>query len=168
MAVGCKDGRSRRAAAPRLQPVACRSQLSFYPRVPSKSRSRCRSGLIVCHFGRRRVQILNMRQKRAKAYRRLMSLYTMSFGFRQPYQVLVDSEMCKTAAESKTELAKQLSSVLQGDVKPSMPLPSVLKCPLRSPGKPSDHPVLHPRALPAGQIAAARGRSRKDVRAAEM
>ncbi|KAF7319919.1 Fcf1-domain-containing protein [Mycena kentingensis (nom. inval.)] len=59
-----------------------------------------------------------MRQKRAKAYRKLMSLYSMSFGFRQPYQVLVDSEMCKTAAESKTELAKQLSSVLQGEVKP--------------------------------------------------
>ena len=29
-----------------------------------------------------------MRQKRAKAYRKLMSLYCMSFGFRQPYQVL--------------------------------------------------------------------------------
>ena len=29
-----------------------------------------------------------MRQKRAKAYRKLMALYSMSFGFRQPYQVL--------------------------------------------------------------------------------
>ena len=29
-----------------------------------------------------------MRQKRAKAYRKLMHLYSMSFGFRQPYQVL--------------------------------------------------------------------------------
>ncbi|KAJ7102217.1 PIN domain-like protein [Mycena belliarum] len=59
-----------------------------------------------------------MRQKRAKAYRKLMALYSMSFGFRQPYQVLVDAEMCKAATESKIELAKQLASVLQGDVKP--------------------------------------------------
>ena len=29
-----------------------------------------------------------MRQKRAKAYRKLMALYSTSFGFRQPYQVL--------------------------------------------------------------------------------
>ncbi|KAJ7666411.1 Fcf1-domain-containing protein [Mycena rosella] len=59
-----------------------------------------------------------MRQKRAKAYRKLMALYSMSFGFRQPYQVLVDSEMCKAATDSKIELLKQLTSVLQGDVKP--------------------------------------------------
>ncbi|KAJ7630654.1 Fcf1-domain-containing protein [Roridomyces roridus] len=59
-----------------------------------------------------------MRQKRAKTYRKLMALYSMSFGFRQPYQVLVDSEMCKAATDSKIELAKQLNSVLQGDVKP--------------------------------------------------
>ncbi|KAJ6509241.1 Fcf1-domain-containing protein [Mycena vitilis] len=59
-----------------------------------------------------------MRQKRAKAYRKLMALYSMSFGFRQPYQILVDSEMCKAATESKIELAKQLNSVIQGDIKP--------------------------------------------------
>ncbi|KAJ7275333.1 Fcf1-domain-containing protein [Mycena haematopus] len=59
-----------------------------------------------------------MRQKRAKAYRKLMALYSMSFGFRQPYQVLVDSEMCKDATEHKIELVKQLNSVLQGDMKP--------------------------------------------------
>ncbi|PIL32042.1 hypothetical protein GSI_06746 [Ganoderma sinense ZZ0214-1] len=59
-----------------------------------------------------------MRQKRAKAYRKLMSLYSMSFGFRQPYQVLVDSHMCKEATVHKIELVKQLGSVLQGTVKP--------------------------------------------------
>ncbi|KAJ7357068.1 PIN domain-like protein [Mycena albidolilacea] len=59
-----------------------------------------------------------MRQKRAKAYRKLMALYSMSFGFRQPYQVLVDSEMCKDATERKIELLKQLTVILQGDVKP--------------------------------------------------
>ncbi|EMD41802.1 hypothetical protein CERSUDRAFT_102193 [Gelatoporia subvermispora B] len=59
-----------------------------------------------------------MRQKRAKAYRKLMSLYSMSFGFREPYQVLVDSEMCKTSVSQKIELVKQLGVVLQGTVKP--------------------------------------------------
>ncbi|KAF8898549.1 Fcf1-domain-containing protein [Infundibulicybe gibba] len=59
-----------------------------------------------------------MRQKRAKAYRKLMALYSMTFGFRQPYQVLVDSEMCKAATELKLELVKQIVSVLQGEVKP--------------------------------------------------
>lgn len=29
-----------------------------------------------------------MRQKRSKAYRKLMSMFSTSFGFRQPYQVL--------------------------------------------------------------------------------
>lgn len=32
--------------------------------------------------------ILAMRQKRAKAYKRLMQTYSLTFGFRQPYQVL--------------------------------------------------------------------------------
>ncbi|KAI0762909.1 PIN domain-like protein [Fomes fomentarius] len=59
-----------------------------------------------------------MRQKRAKAYRKLMTLYSTSFGFRQPYQVLVDSHICKEAVAHKIELAKQLAVVLQGTVKP--------------------------------------------------
>ncbi|KAI0669979.1 Fcf1-domain-containing protein [Trametes maxima] len=59
-----------------------------------------------------------MRQKRAKAYRKLMSLYSLTFGFRQPYQVLIDSHMCKEAVAHKIELAKQLGAVLQGTVKP--------------------------------------------------
>ncbi|TFK76931.1 Fcf1-domain-containing protein [Pluteus cervinus] len=59
-----------------------------------------------------------MRQKRAKAYRKLMHVYGMTFGFRQPYQVLVDSEMCRTTINQKFDLVKYLGSVLQGDVKP--------------------------------------------------
>ncbi|KAI6002457.1 Fcf1-domain-containing protein [Pisolithus orientalis] len=59
-----------------------------------------------------------MRQKRAKTYRKLMSLYCMSFGFREPYQILVDSEICRIATESRIDLSKQLSTVLQGATKP--------------------------------------------------
>ncbi|KLO06479.1 PIN domain-like protein [Schizopora paradoxa] len=59
-----------------------------------------------------------MRQKRAKQYRKLMALYSMSFGFRQPYQVLVDSMICSEAISSKVDLVKRLEDVLQGNVKP--------------------------------------------------
>ncbi|KAG2077117.1 Fcf1-domain-containing protein [Suillus decipiens] len=59
-----------------------------------------------------------MRQKRAKTYRKLMHLYSMSFGFRQPYQILVDSELCQIAIDAKLDLIKQFSTVLQGNVKP--------------------------------------------------
>jgi len=49
-----------------------------------------------------------------------MALYSMSFGFRQPYQVLVDSEMCKTAHQSNMDLTNQMATVLQGTVKMMM------------------------------------------------
>ncbi|KAF9792124.1 Fcf1-domain-containing protein [Thelephora terrestris] len=58
-----------------------------------------------------------MRQKRAKAYRKLMAMYSMNFGFRQPYQVLIDSEMCKTAHQGGMDLSNLLTTVLQGTVK---------------------------------------------------
>ncbi|KAJ3561961.1 hypothetical protein NP233_g9870 [Leucocoprinus birnbaumii] len=59
-----------------------------------------------------------MRQKRAKAYRKLMHLYCQSFGFRQPYQVLVDAETCRMAISHKIDIVKQLGTVLQGEIKP--------------------------------------------------
>lgn len=68
-----------------------------------------------------------------------MALYSMSFGFRQPYQVLgmlqledvrrrkltvffmlaVDSMICSEAISSKVDLLKRLEDVLQGNIKPS-------------------------------------------------
>ncbi|KZW02582.1 Fcf1-domain-containing protein [Exidia glandulosa HHB12029] len=59
-----------------------------------------------------------MRHKRAKAYRKLMALYAMTYGFRQPYQVLVDADMCSEATATKMDLVKHLGIVLQGTVKP--------------------------------------------------
>ncbi|KAK0465397.1 Fcf1-domain-containing protein [Desarmillaria tabescens] len=61
-----------------------------------------------------------MRQKRSKTYRKLMALYSMTFGFRQPYQVLIDSEMCKLAADTNIELVKQIGAVLHGEIKPTV------------------------------------------------
>jgi U3 small nucleolar RNA-associated protein 23 len=79
-----------------------------------------------------------MRQKRAKTYRKLMSLYSLTFGFREPYQVLgahgqarlcfvheltsscvVDAGFCNDIKSSNTDAVKQISTVLQGSVKPS-------------------------------------------------
>ncbi|EKM60980.1 uncharacterized protein PHACADRAFT_247246 [Phanerochaete carnosa HHB-10118-sp] len=47
-----------------------------------------------------------------------MQAYSLAFGFRQPYQALVDSLMCKDAMDHKLDLVKQLGIVLQGTVKP--------------------------------------------------
>ncbi|CAE6352582.1 unnamed protein product [Rhizoctonia solani] len=58
-----------------------------------------------------------MRQKRTKAYKKLMALYSMSFGFRQPYQVLVDSTFCVEVCQHKIDPMKQLATVLQGECK---------------------------------------------------
>ncbi|EJD55584.1 hypothetical protein AURDEDRAFT_132686 [Auricularia subglabra TFB-10046 SS5] len=59
-----------------------------------------------------------MRQKRSKAYRKLMAMYCMTYGFRQPYQVLVDADMCSEAVATKMDLIKHLGIVLQGTIKP--------------------------------------------------
>ncbi|KAI5841524.1 Fcf1-domain-containing protein [Morchella snyderi] len=59
-----------------------------------------------------------MRGKRSKAYRKLMSQYQMSFGFREPYQVLVDAEIVKDATKAKMDLAGGLERTLHGQTKP--------------------------------------------------
>ncbi|CEL55298.1 rRNA-processing protein utp23 OS=Schizosaccharomyces pombe (strain 972 / ATCC 24843) GN=utp23 PE=3 SV=1 [Rhizoctonia solani AG-1 IB] len=46
-----------------------------------------------------------------------MALYCRSFGFRQPYQVLVDSTFCVEVCQHKIDPAKQLATVLQGECK---------------------------------------------------
>ena len=85
-----------------------------------------------------------MRHSRSKAYRKLMAMYSTSFGFRQPYQVLgacisqsarfwqtslhlitssymfhnlVDSEMCETIVSQKIDFITRIESVLLGSVK---------------------------------------------------
>ncbi|KAG8929908.1 hypothetical protein FRC02_004885 [Tulasnella sp. 418] len=62
-----------------------------------------------------------MRQKRAKSYKKLMAMYHSTFGFRTPYQVLVDSSFCLDGARAgllKLEAAtKLINGVLQGNCK---------------------------------------------------
>ncbi|KAL1651175.1 hypothetical protein SLS58_000513 [Diplodia intermedia] len=59
-----------------------------------------------------------MRGKRAKQYRKLMHQYALTFGFREPYQVLVDSEIVLDSTRMKIDLASYLERTLQGKVKP--------------------------------------------------
>jgi U3 small nucleolar RNA-associated protein 23 len=83
-----------------------------------------------------------MRGKRAKQYRKLMHQYGITFGFREPYQVLrmsvespshsvqnsmidpvrsiVDAQIIMDAARYKMDLVRGLERTLQGQVKPSM------------------------------------------------
>ncbi|KAF8866546.1 hypothetical protein BDZ45DRAFT_568971, partial [Acephala macrosclerotiorum] len=59
-----------------------------------------------------------MRGKRAKQYRKLMQQYGLSFGFREPYQVLLDSNIIRDADQFKKDLVGGLERTLHGQVKP--------------------------------------------------
>ncbi|KAF1951946.1 hypothetical protein CC80DRAFT_495816 [Byssothecium circinans] len=59
-----------------------------------------------------------MKLKRAKSYRKLLHQYQIQFGFREPYQVLLDSAILEDAHRLKIDLVPRLRSVLQGQIKP--------------------------------------------------
>ncbi|GAA5965639.1 hypothetical protein JCM3765_000910 [Sporobolomyces pararoseus] len=59
-----------------------------------------------------------MRQKRVKSYRKVMQLYCASFGFREPYQLLVDAAFLRSCVQQKLDFYARLQDVLQGTVKP--------------------------------------------------
>ncbi|KAL2059301.1 hypothetical protein ABVK25_000593 [Lepraria finkii] len=59
-----------------------------------------------------------MRGKRSKQYRKLMQQYGMVFGFREPYQVLVDAQTIQDTEHFKMDLLSGLERTLSGKVKP--------------------------------------------------
>ncbi|PMD51897.1 uncharacterized protein K444DRAFT_621026 [Hyaloscypha bicolor E] len=59
-----------------------------------------------------------MRGKRSKQYKKLMQQYGLSFGFREPYQVLLDADIIKDADRFKMDLIGGLERTLHGQVKP--------------------------------------------------
>ncbi|OJD21308.1 hypothetical protein ACJ73_07350 [Blastomyces percursus] len=59
-----------------------------------------------------------MRAKRSKKYRKLMHQYELTFGFREPYQVLVDSNFLRAVYSFKMDLVPALERTLHGKVKP--------------------------------------------------
>ncbi|OAL65305.1 rRNA processing protein [Trichophyton rubrum] len=60
-----------------------------------------------------------MRAKRSKKYQKLMRQYELTFGFRAPYQVLVDSHFLQSVYNFKMDLVPALERTVQGKVKPS-------------------------------------------------
>jgi U3 small nucleolar RNA-associated protein 23 len=74
-----------------------------------------------------------MRGKRSKQYRKLIQQYTIHFGFREPYQVVVDAEFVKETTKCKMDLLAALERTLHGTVKPRMfsptPPPTVPQVP---------------------------------------
>lgn len=60
-----------------------------------------------------------MRGKRSKQYRKLMQQYSLHFGLREPYQVLLDSAILEDAAGFKMDFLAGLSKALHGQIKPS-------------------------------------------------
>ncbi|RCI15370.1 hypothetical protein L249_6751 [Ophiocordyceps polyrhachis-furcata BCC 54312] len=61
---------------------------------------------------------VKMRGKRSKQYRKLMEQFSMTFGFREPYQVLVDAEMVFDTCRCKMDLEPALQRTVHGKVKP--------------------------------------------------
>ncbi|RCK62578.1 rRNA-processing protein UTP23 [Candida viswanathii] len=59
-----------------------------------------------------------MRQKRAKSYKKQMSVYTNTFKFRTPYQVLLDPELLVTTHTQSFDILKGLQRTLQDECKP--------------------------------------------------
>ncbi|KAJ1642801.1 hypothetical protein J3B02_001779 [Coemansia erecta] len=58
-----------------------------------------------------------MRSKRAKAYRKAMHFYQQTFGFHEPYQVLISPDLVLAAVEKKVDIKQTVQDTLQGQVK---------------------------------------------------
>ncbi|XP_014556314.1 hypothetical protein COCVIDRAFT_26847 [Bipolaris victoriae FI3] len=59
-----------------------------------------------------------MKLKRAKAYKKQLHQYEVNFGFREPYQVLLDSQILQDAYNFKIDLIARIQKMLGGQVKP--------------------------------------------------
>lgn len=58
-----------------------------------------------------------MKIKRYKKAERFMSIYKNNFGFREPYQVLLDGTFCQVALAHKVNIQEQLPKYLSGECK---------------------------------------------------
>lgn len=62
--------------------------------------------------------ILNMRQKRAKAYKKQMNIYVHTFKFREPFQTIVDDELLLQCHKAQFDIVKGLDRTIQAETKP--------------------------------------------------
>ncbi|KAF7119214.1 hypothetical protein CNMCM5793_008959 [Aspergillus hiratsukae] len=93
-----------------------------------------------------------MRAKRSKKYRKLMHQYEMAFGFREPYQVLVDSNFLRAIHSFKMDLVPALERTLQGKVKPLLTKCSLAAIMASQPINPRTNNPYRPMHLPPPTI----------------
>ncbi|PLN77928.1 hypothetical protein BDW42DRAFT_152347 [Aspergillus taichungensis] len=89
-----------------------------------------------------------MRAKRSKKYRKLMHQYELAFGFREPYQVLVDANFLHAVHTFKMELIPALERTLQGKVKPLLTKCSLAAIMAAQPINPKTNNPYRPFHLP--------------------
>lgn len=58
-----------------------------------------------------------MKITRYKRVRRFLSVYRNTFGFRAPYQVLIDATFCQFALNNKINIKEQLPKYLGDELK---------------------------------------------------
>ncbi|PYH99976.1 hypothetical protein BO71DRAFT_341965 [Aspergillus ellipticus CBS 707.79] len=92
--------------------------------------------------------IAKMRAKRSKKYRKLMHQYELTFGFREPYQVLVDSNFLRAVSSFKMELIPALERTVQGKVKPLLTKCSLAAIMASQPINPRTNNPYRPDHLP--------------------
>ncbi|KAL4872718.1 hypothetical protein BDV12DRAFT_182749 [Aspergillus spectabilis] len=88
------------------------------------------------------------RAKRSKKYRKLMHQYELAFGFREPYQVLVDSNLLRAVHSFKMDLIPALERTLQGQVKPLLTKCSLASIMAGQPTNPRTNNTVRPDFLP--------------------
>ncbi|PWY73904.1 hypothetical protein BO94DRAFT_627590 [Aspergillus sclerotioniger CBS 115572] len=93
-----------------------------------------------------------MRAKRSKKYRKLMHQYELTFGFREPYQVLVDSNFLRAVHNFKMELIPALERTLQGKPKPLLTKCSLAAIMASQPINPRTNNPYRPDHLPPPTI----------------
>ncbi|KKZ62170.1 hypothetical protein EMCG_03308 [[Emmonsia] crescens] len=103
-----------------------------------------------------------MRAKRSKKYRKLMHQYELTFGFREPYQVLVDSNLLRAVYAFKMDLVPALERTLHGKVKPFITKCSLAAVMASSPQQPNSRPNARPPQLPPPTVLPLRYCSHKE------
>ncbi|EED17055.1 rRNA processing protein, putative [Talaromyces stipitatus ATCC 10500] len=89
-----------------------------------------------------------MRAKRSKKYRKLMHQYELTFGFHEPYQVLVDSNFLRAVHQFKMDLIPALERTLQGKAKPLLSKCSLAAIMAAQPINPKTNKPYRPYHLP--------------------
>ncbi|KAL0962483.1 hypothetical protein UPYG_G00340610 [Umbra pygmaea] len=57
-----------------------------------------------------------MKVKRQKQAKKIISFYKYSFGFREPFQILIDGTFCQAALKNKIQIKEQLPKYLMGEL----------------------------------------------------